>query len=84
MREIVFQVTAERPGHLEAHACQPRLTVSAPTREEWHHEARESLIHALGPAHATYRIRLRRNGVAQASDRIPARAATNDPPRVWR
>jgi hypothetical protein len=62
MREIVFRVTAERPGHLEATAPQPRLTVSAASREEWHHEARDVLIRALGPAHATYRIRLRRGG----------------------
>ncbi|MFO0039052.1 MAG: hypothetical protein ACK522_08920 [Synechococcaceae cyanobacterium] len=72
MREIVFRVTAERPGHLEALALQPRLTVSAPTREEWHHEARETLIHALGPAHVTYRIRLRRSVPAPLAERIPA------------
>jgi hypothetical protein len=61
MREIVFQVTAERPGHLQATALRPRLTVSAPSREEWHHEAREALISELGSAHITYRIRLRRD-----------------------
>ena len=64
MREIVFRVTAERPGHLEATAPQPRLTVSAASREEWHHEARDVLIRALGPAHITYRIRLRHGNTA--------------------
>jgi hypothetical protein len=64
MREIVFRVTAERPGHLEATAPQPRLTVSAASREEWHHEARDVLIRTLGAAHVTYRIRLRRCGGA--------------------
>ncbi|MFM7264192.1 MAG: hypothetical protein ACKOZW_01060 [Cyanobium sp.] len=82
MREIVFRVTAERPGHLEARALQPGLTVSAPTHEEWHHEARETLIHALGPAHVTYRIRLRRDGSTLLSDRIPAGMAASVPARV--
>jgi hypothetical protein len=58
MREIIFRVTSERRGHLEATASQPPLTVSAATREEWHHEAREALIDELGPTHVTYRIRL--------------------------
>jgi hypothetical protein len=82
MREIIFRVTAERPGHLEAQALQPGLTVSAPTQEEWHHEARETLIHTLGPAHVTYRIRLRRDGSAPLSDRIPAGAAIKAPRRL--
>ena len=84
MREIVFRVTAEGPGHLEARALQPGLTVSAPTQEEWHHEARETLIHALGPAHVTYRIRLRRGESAPFGGRIPAGVAANAPPRLKR
>lgn len=82
MREVVFRVTAERPGHLEARAVQPLLTVSAPTQEEWHHEARETLIHTLGPAHVTYRIRLRRGGSVPLTDRIPAGVGANAPPRL--
>lgn len=83
MREIVFQLTDERPGHLVASADQPRLTVSAPSREEWHHEAREALIHALGPSHIAYRIRLRR-GPGHATDRIPAGTAARTVPRLRR
>jgi hypothetical protein len=70
MREIVFRVTDERPGHLEATAPRPLLTVSAPSREEWHHEARDALIRELGPAHVAYRIRLRR--VASTRPRVQA------------
>lgn len=83
MREIVFQVTDERAGHLEASADQPRLTVSAPSREEWHHEAREVLIRALGPSHITYRIRLRGGG-GHGADRISARTAARTLPRLPR
>jgi hypothetical protein len=69
MREIIFRITDDRPGHLEATAARPKLTVSAPSQEEWHHEAREELIRRLGPTHATYRIRLHRgSGTADASD----------------
>jgi hypothetical protein len=75
MREIVFRVSAERPGHLEATAARPRLTVWAPSREEWHHEAREALIRELGPAHITYRIRLHQGGAGTGADRISAGAA---------
>jgi hypothetical protein len=53
--------------------------VSAPTQEEWHHEARETLIHTLGPAHVTYRIRLRRGGSVPLTDRIPVGVAANAP-----
>jgi hypothetical protein len=81
MREIVFRVTAERPGHLEATAAHPRLTVWAPSREEWHHEAREALIGELGQSHVTYRIRLRGGG-GHGLDRIPAGGAAPAPPRV--
>jgi hypothetical protein len=84
MREIVFRVLAERPGHLEATAAHPGITVRAPSREEWHHEAREALIRELGPAHATYRIRLRREGGGPAADRIPAGGTLPARPRVGR
>ena len=60
MREIVFRVLDERPGHLEAKADEPALFISAPTLEELQHEAREALIQRLGPAHCTYRVLIRR------------------------
>ena len=44
MREIVFRVQAERPGHLEAQAETLPIQISAPTLEELQHEAREALI----------------------------------------
>ena len=59
MREVVFRVLVERPGHLEAQAVGAAFSagvtlpihVSAPTLEELQHEAREALIAHLGPAH---------------------------------
>ena len=60
MREIVFRVEAERPGHLEAQADTLPIRISAPSLEELQHEAREALIEHLGPAHATVRVRVRR------------------------
>lgn len=57
MREIVFLVTTERPGHIEATAPDRSLQVQAASLEELHHEAREALIAQVGPAHNSYRIR---------------------------
>jgi hypothetical protein len=62
MREIVFLVTAEQPGRIEATAPERGLVVEAPTLEELHHEARDALIRQVGPSHGTYRIRIRRAG----------------------
>ena len=59
MREVVFRVLAERPGHLEAQAEILPIRVTAPTLEELQHEAREALIEHLGPAHCAYRVRVR-------------------------
>ncbi|MFM7087028.1 MAG: hypothetical protein ACKOXO_08570 [Cyanobium sp.] len=59
MREVVFHVVVDRPGHLEAQADTPALRIAAPTLEELQHEAREALIAHLGPAHGTYRVRIR-------------------------
>ncbi len=59
MREIVFLVTAEQPGRIEATAPERGLVVEAPTLEELHHEARDALIRQVGPSHGTYRIRIR-------------------------
>ena len=60
MREIVFLVTAEQPGWIEATAPDRDLIVEAPTLEELHYEARDAVIRLVGPSHATYRIRIRR------------------------
>ena len=60
MREVVFRVLVERPGHLEAQAETLPIHISAPTLEELQHEAREALIEHLGPAHCTVRVRVRR------------------------
>ena len=60
MREVVFRVLADRPGHLEAQADTLPIRITAPTLEELQHEAREALIEHLGPAHCTYRVRVRR------------------------
>ncbi|MEB3351003.1 MAG: hypothetical protein VKM01_01620 [Cyanobacteriota bacterium] len=60
MREIVFRVHIDQPGHLEARAEDRPLTIRAPSLEELHHEAREALIEHLGPAHGTFRVRIRR------------------------
>jgi len=59
MREVVFRVLAERPGHLEAQADSLPIHITAPTLEELQHEAREALIEHLGAAHCTYRVRVR-------------------------
>jgi len=50
MREVVFHVLAERPGHLEAKADTLPIRITAPTLEELQHEAREAPIEHLGPA----------------------------------
>jgi len=60
MREIVFLVTVEQPGRIEATAPEWGLVVEAPTLEELHHEARDALISQVGPSHGTYRIKIRR------------------------
>jgi hypothetical protein len=60
MREVVFRVLTERPGHLEARAESLPIRIAAPTLEDLQHEAREALIEHLGPAHCAYRVRFRR------------------------
>ena len=60
MREVVFRVLAERPGHLVAQAETLSIRITAPTLEELQHEAREALIARMGPAHGTVRVRVRR------------------------
>ena len=79
MREIVFRVLAERPGHLEAQAVGAAFSagvtlpirITAPTLEELQHEARDALIEHLGPAHCTVRVRVRRDPGAAVSSIRP-------------
>jgi hypothetical protein len=72
MREIVFDVVQEDRGHIAA-ATARGLRVEANSLEALHHEVRDALIASLGPAHATYRIRIRRRGRPHAA--APASAA---------
>jgi hypothetical protein len=72
MREVVFHVLAERPGHLEAQADTLPIRITAPTLEELQHEAREALIEQMGPAHCTVRVRVRRGSVSNAIGTQPA------------
>jgi hypothetical protein len=76
MREVVFRVLAERPGHLEAQAETLPIQISAPTLEELQHEAREALIAHFGPAHCAYRVRVRRHLGAAASNIRPLERST--------
>ncbi|WP_198949714.1 hypothetical protein [Synechococcus sp. 1G10] len=72
MREVVFRLEAERPGHLvEAQAETLPIHITAPTLEELQHEAREALIEHLGPAHCTVRVRMRRGPSAAVSSIRP-------------
>jgi hypothetical protein len=73
MREVVFRVLVERPGHLEAQAETLPIHISAPTLEELQHEAREALIEHLGPAHCTVRVRVSRGPSPAISTIRPVR-----------
>ena len=86
MREVVFRLEAERPGHFEARAEGLPINISAPTLEELQHEAREALIAHMGLAHCTVRVRVRRSprtavrnirpvGRREALEPAPIRAA---------
>jgi hypothetical protein len=79
MREIVFRVLSEQPGRLEARAEDRPITITAASLEELHHEAREALIEHLGPAHGTFRVRIRRHGVASAARPIRRQHAACTP-----
>jgi hypothetical protein len=71
MREVVFRLEADRPGHLEAQAESLPIHITAPTLEELQHEAREALIEHLGPAHCAFRVRVRRGPIAAVSSIRP-------------
>jgi hypothetical protein len=83
MREVVFRLEVERPGHLEARAVGAAFSagvtlpirITAPTLEKLQHEAREALIAQMGPAHGTVRARMRRPGAAVSSIRPVGRPA---------
>ena len=70
MREVVFRLVAERPGHLEAQAESLPIRITAPTLEELQHEAREALIELMGAAHCTVRVRVRRGSPGAAVSSI--------------
>ena len=82
MREIVFRVLAERPGHLEAQAVGAAFSagvtlpihITAPTLEQLQHEALEALIKHLGAPHCMVRVRVRRSS-SHAVSTIRPRAA---------
>jgi hypothetical protein len=79
MREIVFHVLTDLPGHLVARAEGRSITIEAASLEELHHEAREALIQHLGPAHGTVRVRIRRGERSDhqgAPDRLRRPAGT--------
>jgi hypothetical protein len=76
MREVVFRVVAERPGLLEAQADSLPIRIASPSFEELQHEAREALIEHLGPAHSTYRVRVRRHRSQPLSAIRPLSRAT--------
>ncbi len=73
MREVLFRVVAEHPGHLEAQADGFAIRIAAPTLEELQHEAREALIQQLGPAHCAYRVRVRRSQLQRINAIRPLR-----------
>jgi hypothetical protein len=74
MREVVFHVLQETPGHLQARS-DDGLQITAASLEELHLEAREALMQHLGPAHVAFRIRLSRS-------RSPHRSAPQPPRRL--
>jgi hypothetical protein len=60
MREAVFMVRHRPNGGLTAECHALRLCVSATDHEQLQEEARDALINAVGPAHMSYRVQMRR------------------------
>jgi hypothetical protein len=58
MREILFSVSTRPDGSLIGENAAMRIAISGLDRDDLHHEAREALIRAVGPAHVSYRVRL--------------------------
>ena len=58
MREALFIVSQRPDGTLIGEIAVLGLVVCAMERETLQEEARDALIHAIGPAHVSYRVRL--------------------------
>ena len=58
MREALFTVSQRPDGTLIGENAALGLVVCATARETLQEEARDALIHAIGPAHVSYRVRL--------------------------
>jgi hypothetical protein len=58
MREALFTVSQRPDGTLIGENAALGLAVCAMERESLQEEARDALIHAVGPAHVSYRVRL--------------------------
>lgn len=71
MREALFTVSQQPDGTLIGENASLGLAVCAMERETLQEEARDALIHAVGPAHVSYRVRL------QPSARIRGAALPN-------
>jgi len=72
MREALFTVSTRPDGTLIAECTALRVVVSAMDRAELQEEARDALIRAVGPAHVSYRVRLKQTtrSTANAVQRI--------------
>ena len=67
MREALFTVSQRPDGTLICENAALGLVVCAMERETLQEEARDALIHAIGPAHVSYRVRLQTNPRAISS-----------------
>ena len=79
MREALFTVSQRPDGTLIGENAALGLTVCAMERETLQEEARDALIHAIGPAHVGYRVRLesspRNSSSVESTDRCGIAAA---------
>ena len=79
MREALFTVSQRPDGTLIGENAALGLVVCAMERETLQEEARDALIHAIGPAHVSYRVRLqsspRTSSSVESTDRCGIAAA---------
>ena len=79
MREALFTVSQRPDGTLIGENAALGLVLCAMERETLQEEARDALIHAIGPSHVSYRVRLqtipRINSSVESSDRCGIAAA---------
>ena len=79
MREALFTVSQRPDGTLICESAALGLVVCAMERESLQEEARDALIHAIGPAHVSYRVRLQTSprsiSSVESSDRCGITAA---------